>query len=80
VNLAWTAPAANGGAAITDYAVQLSSNNGTTWTTFTDLISSATTASVTGLTKGLSYVFRVAAVNAAGTGAFSAKSSGVQAR
>jgi hypothetical protein len=60
----------NGGAAITDYAVQYSSNSGTSWTTFADGLSTGTTATVTGLTNGTNYVFRVAAINAAGTGAF----------
>jgi hypothetical protein len=68
--LTWTVPLSNGGAAITDYAVQYSSNSGTSWTTFADGLSTGTTATVTGLTNGTSYVFRVAAINAAGTGAF----------
>jgi hypothetical protein len=68
--LTWTAPLSNGGAAITDYAVQYSSNSGTSWTTFADGLSTGTTATVTGLTNGTNYVFRVAAINAAGTGAF----------
>ncbi|NDG03692.1 MAG: fibronectin type III domain-containing protein, partial [Synechococcaceae bacterium WBB_34_004] len=71
VVLAWTAPADNGGSAITDYAVQFSSNSGATWTTFADGTSTATTATVTGLTNGTSYAFRVAAVNSAGVGAYS---------
>jgi len=77
VSLSWTAPASNGGAAITDYAVQLSSDGGSTWSTFADGTSTATSATVTGLTNGTAYVFRVAAVNAAGTGAYTAASSSV---
>jgi predicted phage tail protein len=80
VNLAWKAPAATGGAMISDYVVQYSSTSGTTWTTFTDATSASTSATVTGLSKGLSYVFRVATMNAAGRGAFSPKSTAVTAR
>ncbi|MFM8290886.1 MAG: fibronectin type III domain-containing protein, partial [Planctomycetia bacterium] len=70
VELSWTAPASNGGAAITDYVVRYSSNNGTSWTTFADGRSTSTTAMVTGLVNGTSYLFRVVAVNAAGTSEF----------
>lgn len=77
VSLSWTAPASNGGAAITDYAVQYSSNSGSTWTTFADGTSTATSATVTGLTNGTAYTFRVAAVNSAGTGAYSSASASV---
>lgn len=70
-SLTWTAPASNGGSAITDYAVQFSSDSGSTWTTFADGTSTATSAVVTGLTNGTAYVFRVATVNSAGTGSYS---------
>ena len=70
VSLVWTAPVSNGGAAITDYRVQYSSNGGTSWTRFSDGTSTATSATVTGLTNGTAYVFQVRAVNAAGLGAF----------
>jgi len=75
--VSWTAPVDNGGYAITDYAVQFSSNGGSTWTTFADGTSTTTTATVTGLTNGTAYVFRVAAVNGVGTGAYSTASSSV---
>ena len=68
VALSWTAPAANGGSTITDYVIEYSSNGGTSWTTFTDVTSTATSATVTALTNGTTYTFRVAAINAAGTG------------
>jgi len=68
--LSWTAPSSNGGAAITDYIVQ-SSPDGTTWTTFADGTSTATSATVTGLTNGTAYTFRVAAVNSSATGTYS---------
>jgi hypothetical protein len=70
VSLSWTAPFRNGGASITDYAVQYSSDNGDTWTTFSDGTSSSTSAIVTGLTNATAYKFRVAAINSAGTGQY----------
>jgi hypothetical protein len=72
VSLTWTAPSSNGGSAITDYKIQHSSNGGTTWSDFNRIASTATSATVTGLTNGKAYVFRVAGVNAAGTGAYTA--------
>jgi hypothetical protein len=77
VSLAWTAPASNGGPAINDYVVQFSANAGATWTTFADAVSAATSATVTGLMNGTSYVFRVAAVNAVGAGAASVPSAAI---
>ena len=68
VALTWAAPASNGGAAITDYQVQykLSADPPANWALFDDGSSPATGATVTGLTNGLSYEFRVRAVNVAG--------------
>ena len=75
--VAWTAPASTGGTPITDYLIQYSRNNGTTWTTFADGMSNATSATVTGLVNGVAYVFRIAAVNAPGKSAFSIKSAAI---
>ena len=69
VALSWTAPTNTGGAAITDYVVQYSTDQ-SSWTTFADGTSTATTATVTGLTGGTNYYFRVAAVNSTGTGSY----------
>lgn len=68
--LNWTAPSNNGGATITDYVVQYSSD-GQTWTTYNDGVSNLTNTTVAGLTECASYQFRVAAVNSAGTGPYS---------
>ena len=73
--VSWTAPASNGGSSITDYAVQYSSNSGSTWTTFSDGTSTSTSATVTGLTLGTEYIFRVAAINIVGTGSYSSASA-----
>ena len=71
--LSWTAPAA-GESDITDYIIQYSTDD-STWSTFDDGVSTGTTATVTGLTSGTTYYFRVAAVNSSGTGDFSSSSS-----
>jgi len=63
VTLSWTAPASNGGSAITGY--QVSSNNGSTWVN----ASSNTGHTFSGLTNGLPYNFKVRALNAVGAGA-----------
>ncbi|NDD62269.1 MAG: hypothetical protein EBZ46_08470, partial [Actinobacteria bacterium] len=64
VTVTWTAPASNGGSAITDYVVEYSSDAGSTWTTFSDAVSTTTSSIVTGLTNGIAYKFRVSAKNA----------------
>ena len=70
VSLRWSAPVSNGGTEITDYVVQYRTTSQSTWTTFPDGMTSATSATVTGLTNGTSYLFRVASVNSAGQGGF----------
>ena len=73
--VSWTAPSVDGGASITDYWLQYSSNNGSTWETFTATASSTTSRTVTGLSANTSYVFRVAAKNSVGYGPFSTPST-----
>ncbi len=67
--LSWAAPASNGGATVTDYVVQFATSSSGTYSTFADGTSSATSATVTGLTNATTYFFRIAAKNGAGTGA-----------
>ncbi|MCX7058874.1 MAG: fibronectin type III domain-containing protein, partial [Proteobacteria bacterium] len=65
VKLTWVAPVSNGGAAITNYSVE-SSSNGTTWSaTSTQPSGTATSVSLTGISGTLSY--RVKAVNSQGS-------------
>ena len=59
----WTAPASNGGAAITGYEV--SRDNGANWVT----AANDTWHIFTGLQDGQRYTFKVRAVNLAGQGA-----------
>ena len=74
--LIWTAPTDAGGALRLAYAVQLSRDGGATWTTAA-LRVDGTRAVVPLLTNGTPYVFRVAAINRAGLGAYSAPSAPV---
>jgi hypothetical protein len=77
VSLSWTAPASDGGSAITGYDVQYSANAGSTWTSAPASASTTPSRAVGGLTNGTSYVFRVAAINSIGEGAFSGQSAAV---
>jgi hypothetical protein len=69
----WTAPASNGGSPITGYVV--TPYIGGVAQTPVTFSSAATVQTVTGLTNGTAYRFRVAAINAVGTGAVSALSN-----
>jgi serine/threonine-protein kinase len=80
LTLAWTAPASNGGSAITDYAIEYRTSPSGTWTTFADGTSTATTATITGLAGATAYDVRVSAVNAAGTGTASATATATAPR
>ena len=77
VSLSWTAPASNGGSALTDYEIEYSSDTGTTWVPFADSTSTSTSGVVTGLANGTAYIFRVKAENIAGLGSPSTSSTAV---
>ena len=72
IDLSWTAPSSDGGAAISGYKIEVSDDGGTTWTNLVNDTSSTTTSySHTGLTAGTTRHYRVSAINTAGTGAAS---------
>jgi hypothetical protein len=71
-SLSWVAPSSVGDSSIAGYRIEYSSNGGVSWLTATsNTYSTATSRTVTGLTNGTSYSFKVAAVNASSTGSFS---------
>jgi hypothetical protein len=72
----WTAPADDGGSPVTGYEVQVFVNNNTLVQTVA-VNTPATSVTVTGLTNGTAYRFRVRARNAIGFGALSAFSVAV---
>ena len=68
INLSWSACANNGGAAITGYKIERSTDNGSTWSTLVANTGSITTTySNTGLAPNTTYTYRVSAINAVGT-------------
>jgi len=69
VDLSWAAPDANG-SAITRYDIEYKLDT-QAWGDATTVTSSTSSASVTGLTAGSTYEFRVRAVNGVGTGDYS---------
>ncbi|MFK4731600.1 fibronectin type III domain-containing protein [Agromyces mediolanus] len=76
--VSWTAPAWEGGAAITGYVVEWTADSGESWTTgIEDTGSDATSATVTGLAAGTPIAFRVAGLNANGQGPWAATSNPV---
>jgi hypothetical protein len=71
VSLAWVTPVKANASAVTDYIVQYRRRGATTWLTFRDGTSTARKVTVTGLTSGKVYEFRIAARSKAGTGTWS---------
>ena len=78
LDLSWNAPDTNGGSAVTGYKVQWKEAVGS-WDTPADVSETTVTStshSVSGLTDGTEYTFRVIAVNSVGDGTASAEESG----
>ena len=69
LNVSWEAPG-DGGSAITDYDVQYSSDNGTTWTNHAHS-GTSTSTTISGLTNGTYYEVQVRATNANGSSEWS---------
>ncbi|QQS22703.1 fibronectin type III domain-containing protein [bacterium] len=64
--MVWSVPSDNG-SPITDYLVEYKLASDSSWATFNDGTSNESTATVTGLTNGASYNFRVSAINTNGS-------------
>jgi hypothetical protein len=75
--LSWQSPICDGGYETTGYTVQYSSDSGQTWTNFPTTLSASLFGIITGLSNTSSYVFRIAAINSAGTGDYSFASNAV---
>ena len=79
VGLSWSAPASNGGATITDYAIYRSTASGAETPYATTGSGTTLTYTDTGVTNGTTYFYRVAAINSAGTGTLSNEHSATPA-
>ncbi len=66
MGLSWNAPTS--GSTLTGYVIDYRQHNTSTWTTISNLGSTAASFEVTGLTNGVSYDFEVTGVNLAGAG------------
>lgn len=80
--VSWTAPDVDGGRPVTDYSIEYAVYDTApdavpSWIPFADAVDTNTSVDVTNLTNGLTYIFRVAAVNTEGTGAWSEASAPV---
>jgi hypothetical protein len=75
VGLNWKAPANSNNAALMNYLVQYSTDNGRTWNTACNTSGSDLNAKIVGLQAGVSYSFRVATVNALGVSSILAVNS-----
>ena len=78
VALSWTAPASNGGSAITSYNIYEGTSSGGE-TLLQSTGSTATTFPATGLANGTKYYFEVTAVNGVGEGPVSSEASATPA-
>lgn len=78
ISVSWVAPLNTGGLPIINYRIYISSNNGTTYTEFSQPPSTLTTFALASPAAGI-YRFKIAAVTAAGTGAESVPSNSVDA-
>ena len=73
----WSPPSDDGGSPLISYIIQISTNNGSTWSTIETVDDYLTSYTATGLVNGTNYIFKVAATNSIGTGPWSSNSSSV---
>ena len=66
IDLSWTAPADNGGSAVTGYKIEVSPNGTSNWTNLV-ADTNSTTYAHTGLAAGTTRHYRVSAINSIGT-------------
>jgi hypothetical protein len=78
IELDWDAPTDDGGAAISDYVIEYSSDSGANWSTYDDGVSTATQADVLGLSRTATFVFKVKAVNSVGSSLYSGLSDKIK--
>ena len=77
ISLSWTAPSSNGGASITSYKIEQSTTSATAGFNVTyGTGSTATSNTITGLTNGQAYWFKVSAINSVGTSTASPAKAG----
>lgn len=79
LEVSWTAPMFTGGSTITDYVVEYGESSEGPFETVADGVSSATSATITGLVNGTEYWVRVSAVNTMGPSSPSTTVSGIPA-
>ena len=79
LDVSWTAPVSDGGAAVTGYTINYRKVDAMSWTTGAPGDPTDTSITVTGLDPDSSFQFRVAAVNSAGTGPWSGEKSTIGA-
>src|SRR5437773_931976 len=71
ISLRWTAPADNGGSAVTGYQIERSTNGGNTWSTLVNTCGTSTSCSDTGLPHATTITYRVSAIHSIGTSSVS---------
>ena len=76
MQLSWLAPTSNGGSSITDYRIETSTDNGSSWSSISRSVSTALNYNVTGLTPATAYRYRVTAINSVGAGTVSSVVAG----
>ena len=79
LDVSWTEPVSVGSSPISDYTIEYRKVGGLSWTTVSHTASTATSITVTGLDPGSTHEFRVAAVNAGGTGSWNVQQIDVDA-